>query len=249
MQNTGDPQIVRSRSRLREAAKRACDWAGIPRYWVTGNLAELRLLWVRVSGLLPQRRRKIARILRQHEVKLLLGCGETRYPDWVGIDCFFGPAVDLPLDLRRPLPFPTGSVDLCYSEHFLEHLYPDEGLAHLVEVRRILKPGGRYRIVVPDAIAFVSHYLAGDSEFFSLAAPSVNRPMEAIYQAVNWGGAHRNVLDFSELEHMAIQAGFVRAEPSSANASTDSRLRIDRMEPHRVAESLYVELCKVDGTA
>lgn len=53
-------------------------------------------------------------------------------------------------NLARGLPFPTDSVDAVYHSHVLEHLDRDVARRFLLEVRRILKPGGLQRIVVPD---------------------------------------------------------------------------------------------------
>lgn len=56
------------------------------------------------------------------------------------------------MDLRQGLPnVQTGTVDLIYTSHFLEHLNYTEGLAFLRECRRVLKPDGCMRIIVPDA--------------------------------------------------------------------------------------------------
>jgi SAM-dependent methyltransferase len=44
-----------------------------------------------------------------------------------------------------------GSVDVVFSDQFLEHLHPDDAEAHLALVNRILKPGGRYVIATPHA--------------------------------------------------------------------------------------------------
>lgn len=53
-------------------------------------------------------------------------------------------------DLSRGIPFPDSSVDAVYHSHMLEHL--DRALAAelMDEVRRVLKPRGLQRIVVPD---------------------------------------------------------------------------------------------------
>ena len=42
------------------------------------------------------------------------------------------------------LPLPDRWADLCYSHQLIEHLHPDDAVGHLVEVRRILRPGGQY---------------------------------------------------------------------------------------------------------
>ncbi len=175
----------------------------------------------------------------------MFGCGDIRRPGWVGIDCFGGPAVDLLLDLRRRLPFEDSSVDYCYSEHFLEHLYPTEAESHLREVHRVLRPGGIYRIVVPAALRFAQKYLEGDAKFFALAHPWEARPLDALYKIVNWEGEHRSIYDLGQLSFLATKAGFAPAKECQANRSSIPELRIDQAEPLRVAESLYAELTKV----
>ena len=53
-------------------------------------------------------------------------------------------------DVRRGLGVAADSVAVVYSSHMVEHLHRDEALRFLTEVRRVLKPGGVVRIVVPD---------------------------------------------------------------------------------------------------
>ena len=231
--------------RVAELAKRFCDITGLPRYLVRQNIFELKMIGVRTGVLTPFQRFRIRQLERSvADLQLIFGCGATRYPGWVGIDCFLGEAVDLLLDLRRRLPFRSSSVKYCYSEHFLEHLYPEEVKLHLSEVHRILRPGGVYRIVVPAGIYFAKKYLENDLEFFQLAHPWEERPVDALYKILNWNGQHRSIFDFPHLEYLAKKAGFTEARESQANESAIPLLRIDRSEPQRVAESLYAELIK-----
>lgn len=51
----------------------------------------------------------------------------------------------------EPLPYADNSFDFIFSEHFLHHLFLDEGASLLRECRRILTPYGVIRTVVPDA--------------------------------------------------------------------------------------------------
>lgn len=217
---------------------------GFSRRWLREGRDELRLFLVRLWTLPPFQRRKLRRLLGRENVLVNFGCGETVYEGWIGVDGYFASNIDVVLDLRQPLPFPNESVDLCYSEHFFEHLYPDEGLSHLREVRRVLRSGGVYRLVVPDVLKFAGRYLAGDHDFFARAFPWAERPMEALYCVANWDGAHRNILDYAELRCLGEQAGFAAIRKSEANGSETEALRIDKADPQRIEESLYVEFSK-----
>ena len=53
-------------------------------------------------------------------------------------------------DLRHPIPLPDGSVARIHSEDFFEHIAVPDIQVLLVECHRLLEPGGRMRIGVPD---------------------------------------------------------------------------------------------------
>lgn len=84
----------------------------------------------------------------------------------VGIDVVakFDPEAALMANLRygdaMALEFPDDSFDLVYSYHALEHI-SDPGLA-LREMRRVLRPGGRFCIGTPNRGRLVG-YLGGGS--------------------------------------------------------------------------------------
>jgi len=65
---------------------------------------------------------------------------------------------DMPANLRvlragsERIELPTGSVDLAFSCHFVEHLHPDDLADHLSEVRRVLRPGAPYVCVTPNRL-------------------------------------------------------------------------------------------------
>lgn len=49
------------------------------------------------------------------------------------------------------LPSQTQEFSFIFSEHFFEHIWPDEAYALFLECSRILRPNGVLRISVPDA--------------------------------------------------------------------------------------------------
>ena len=62
------------------------------------------------------------------------------------------------LNVTRRFPYPDNSFRYVFSAHMLEHLYPDEAEFCLREVRRVLRPDGLVRIVIPDLDQIVASY-------------------------------------------------------------------------------------------
>jgi len=54
-------------------------------------------------------------------------------------------------DVRQGLPWGTGSIAVVFSSHMMEHLTYDEGLNFLYELRRVIKPDGVCRFILPNA--------------------------------------------------------------------------------------------------
>ena len=63
-------------------------------------------------------------------------------------------------DLSKGLPFADDSVDAVYHSHLLEHLDRDVAARFLLEIKRVLKPNGFQRIVIPDFEKAARLYLA-----------------------------------------------------------------------------------------
>lgn len=76
-------------------------------------------------------------------LKLNIGAGSTVIPGYSAIDRKLGSEA-------YPLPYPDGSVDEIRASHILEHFDFTQAQDALKEWTRVLKPGGRIRIAVPD---------------------------------------------------------------------------------------------------
>ena len=97
--------------------------------------------------------------------RLNLACGPNRKEGWINID--LTDTADLKLDLRERLPFSSESVEVIYSEHFVEHLnYPGELLFFLRECYRVLVTGGSFSVSVPDAAPLLIAYTNRDEQLF-----------------------------------------------------------------------------------
>ncbi len=83
-------------------------------------------------------------------MKLHVG-GTTPLAGWTILNIQPGPHIDVVGDCIDLGGFATGSVDEIYASHVLEHLgFRDELPRALVEWHRVLAPGGRLRVSVPD---------------------------------------------------------------------------------------------------
>jgi len=82
-------------------------------------------------------------------MKLNIACGFNQKKDYINIDKDPRTEPDIIRDIERGLPFSDNSVDEIISEHTLEHISPD--LIHFVmyEFWRVLKKGGRLKVIVP----------------------------------------------------------------------------------------------------
>jgi len=135
-------------------------------------------------------------------LRLHLGCGQSPIPGWLNIDAQQLPGVDRVLDVRRGLPFQN--VAAIYGEHFLEHLELEEGLACLVECRRILAPDGVLRISTPNLDwVLASHYRYGRWAVEEEAISDCFRMNRAFH---GWG--HRFLYNRQALAAALRAAGF-----------------------------------------
>jgi predicted SAM-dependent methyltransferase len=135
--------------------------------------------------------------------RLHIGCGQQSIPGWINIDNQGLPGVDQVLDVRKGLPF--ANVAAIYAEHFLEHLGLEDGLAFLVECRRVLRPDGVLRLSTPNLDwVLLTHYRgpqAGDDD----AREDAIRLNRAFH---GWG--HQFLYNRAMLASAVKSAGFAR---------------------------------------
>lgn len=109
-------------------------------------------------------RRIAQRYLAQaREPKLHIGCGRHLIDGWLNSDLSHCSESILLLDATRRFPFSDNTFAYVYSEHMLEHLVLQDGMAMLGECHRVLAPGGKLRIVVPDLAFLIDLYRGGES--------------------------------------------------------------------------------------
>jgi predicted SAM-dependent methyltransferase len=160
----------------------------------------------------------------------------------------------LPHDSVEPYPFRDESFEWAFAEHFIEHLTVDETVGWLKEMKRLLKPGGLFRISTPDLRLFAAGYLAGDGEMYATHREQLGRLRMFREQEVPerpawmlnqiffmWG--HKWIYDFEEVRHVAELAGWDPDQVQQHAFGEGSDPEVAALDlPMRRHESLYVEL-------
>jgi len=148
-------------------------------------------------------------------------------------------------DATKGLPIPTGSVDVLYSSHMLEHLDQKEVALFLKEARRILRSGGIIRITVPDLRMQVQQYIeSNDADAFILATNLTQPRPRTIAQRLRIllvGTRHHQwMYDGMSLFRLLEDHGFIDSKILKAGESTiDNPQDLDLNE--RDSESVYIE--------
>lgn len=183
-------------------------------------------------------------------MKLQIGAGLDGPPSWTNVDASptlrlqrlpvvggvlkhmvkpsFSPSVVYG-DVVRGLRLPSGSVRVVYSSHVLEHLAFDDLLVALVEIHRVLAPGGVFRSVLPDLDCDVQRFLRTDtedraSEFMRATLLGLERRERGAGSAFRaWLGNSRHLWmwDYRSMAHRLAQAGFADVRQARFGDSAD----------------------------
>jgi hypothetical protein len=111
------------------------------------------------------------------------------------------------------LPFADNSIPYIFSSHFMEHLTYDSAKYILMESRRVLKPGGIIRILVPSLHTEVERmkeaiasYNQGD---LSPIQKFMSEPYEELHDPFSH---HRYMYNVTAMKQLFREAGFTTAE-------------------------------------
>lgn len=91
-------------------------------------------------------------------MRLNLGCGRHKLAGFVNVDVQGEP--DITADLRA-VPLPDRCADEVHAYHVIEHFYRWDVGEFVAECRRLLKPGGKLVLELPNLEAACRNVLAG----------------------------------------------------------------------------------------
>lgn len=152
---------------------------------------------------------------------------------WLTVD--MSNECDIYWDLRLGMPFPNNSVAKIYSSHLFEHLTYAEGQKLMDECLRVLKPGGSFSIVVPNAQMYIEWYTGArevpSDAFGRLPGYNQTTGIDALNYVAYMAGEHKYMFDQENLLHILRAKGFDNV------AKRDFDPEIDMAE--RDFESIY----------
>ena len=147
-------------------------------------------------------------------------------------------------DIIKGLPVPDASADGVYASHVLEHLSLEDMRTALRNTWRILKPGGVFRLIVPDLRERARRYVArveADPEDAEAAPEFVQdiemgeaRPLGGSLRRLRIAlglGRHQWMWDYPAMARELAAAGFVDIRPSRIGDAQDPRFaEVEQMD-------------------
>ncbi|HEV3157385.1 MAG TPA: methyltransferase domain-containing protein [Candidatus Baltobacteraceae bacterium] len=176
-----------------------------------------------------------------------IGGGNHRIEGFFNIDIV--PPADLVWDIRESIPLSESSVELLFSEHFLEHIdYPRSVKHYIAELYRVLRSDGQVITGVPDAEIVLNAYQKRDCDLFATirdrwyANRNCLNDFNTYLDLVNYVfrdqdddekyTPHLWAYDYEKVSNLFLQVGFKRVEPWEFNSKLGN--------PKRQWGSLYV---------
>ena len=175
--------------------------------------------------------------------RLNWGCGGHTLPGWINSDQKDDPSIDLSCDIRLGLPLESDSIDYAVSIHALPEVPLDGIVPVLLELRRVLKPGGVLRLALPDLLKGVAAYQRGDRDYFLVPDEDARSLGAKLITQLVWYGYSRTLFVPEFVEELLYRAGFSRVVHCRYRHTSTPFAEIIDLD-NREAESLFVEAYK-----
>jgi predicted SAM-dependent methyltransferase len=175
--------------------------------------------------------------------RLNWGCGKSAAEGWLNSDRNPGPQVDIVGDIRKGLPLEDASIDYITSQHALQEVPFPDLVPALEELRRMLKPGGVLRLVVPNLDRGIQAYLRGEREYFPVPDGDARSLGGKFIVHILWYSHSRIMFTFDFLEELLRTAGFRRVVRCGFRHTASPHPEIVDLD-EREHESLFVEAVK-----
>ena len=142
-------------------------------------------------------------------MKLNIGCGGRRIEGFTGVDAVERPGADMVANADA-IPLPDGSVDEIMAIHLIEHVHLWEAPDLVREWHRLLAPGGRLVLELPDIVKCCKNVVSGlfvggkDPEQLGMWGCYGDPRQKDPWMSHKWG------YTFKTLQPMVAAAGFIK---------------------------------------
>jgi predicted SAM-dependent methyltransferase len=175
--------------------------------------------------------------------RLNWGCGEWTQAGWINADIKPDAGVDIVGDIRDGLPLESDSLDYAVSIHSLPEIPFTELVPALVELRRVLKPGGVLRLALPDLDKGIDAYQRNDPTYFRVPDQDAKSVGAKFVTQMVWYGYSRSLFTHEFIREQLEKAGFTQMENCSFGKTASQYPEIVELD-NRERESLFVEAIK-----
>lgn len=173
--------------------------------------------------------------------RLNIGCADVQPTTWTNVDrdvC----GQEIVADLLDGLPFESDYFDYIVANHTIQMIRFDDLSRAFAELRRVLKPGGVLRILVPDAYRAIYGWIDG-SVAYPVAPEIEPTPDGRFLRYLFWHGDARSAFTADSLIDALERSGFVEAATCFYGQTELGPADIVELDS-REAESLIVEVRK-----
>jgi hypothetical protein len=175
--------------------------------------------------------------------RLNWGCGSHVLPGWINTDVKQAPEVDLVADIREGLPLAESSIEYAVSVHALPELRYDEVVPTMLELKRVLKPGGVLRLVLPDLRKAIDAYVEGNGSYFHLVEADATTLGGRLITQILWYGYSRTLFTSDFTAELLTRAGYVDLALCRPHQTASRFAEIVELD-NREEESFYMEATK-----
>jgi len=172
--------------------------------------------------------------------RLNWGCGDHLGAGWINSDVKDGGGVDLVADIRRGLPLSDACIDYAVSVHALPELSIPEIEKALLELIRVLKPGGALRLALPDFRLSIAAFAEGKEDFFKIEPDAAQTPDGRFIRHILWYGYTRTLFTPDFTCELLERAGFVGVRNCEFKSTLTPFPDIVELD-NRQDESFFVE--------
>ncbi len=184
-------------------------------------------LYLKESIIYLIEKKKWNNLKKQKQIKLNLGSNEKGTNGFVNIDYLSG---DIAHNLKKTIPLDPDSVDEIYTSHTLEHFEFKKIIFILKECERILKPGGKLKVCVPNAKLYIDSYMQGKifdkkKYWYEPGVTNTGSLIDQLNYIAYLNGQHKFLFDEENLINIIKKSGFKKVSLRSFDKSIDLKDR------------------------